>query len=96
MPQNKPEQWPLCPVRTDHQHKDITDRLHHELQMSNDAIQETGNREETAQQTRQVERGERRIQQKPRRSHQNGRHSPRQENKESKQTSNSNNNHTQR
>ena len=34
-----------------------------------DAIQEIGNREETAWWTRQVERGERRIQQKPGRSH---------------------------
>ena len=45
----------LCPVRTDHQHKSITDRLHHQFQMPNYAIQETDNREETARQTRQVE-----------------------------------------
>ena len=62
----------LRPVRTDHQHKSITDRLRHQFQMSNDAIQETDNREETAWRTRQVERGERRIQQKPRRYCRNG------------------------
>ena len=45
----------LCPVQTDHWHKGITDRLRHQFQMSNDAIQETDNREETAWQTRQVE-----------------------------------------
>ena len=56
--------------------------------MSNYTIQETDNREETAQWTRQVERGERRIQQKPGRSHQNGRCYTHQENKETNQISN--------
>ena len=37
----------LHPVRTDHRHKGITDRLHHRFQMSDDTIQETDNREET-------------------------------------------------
>ena len=74
----------------------ITDRLHHRFQMSDDTIQEVGKREETARRTRQVERGERRIWQKPGRSRQNGRRSPCQENKERKQIRSSNNNHTQR
>ena len=39
----------LRPVRTDHQHKSITNRLCHGLQMPNDTIQRTDNREETAQ-----------------------------------------------
>ena len=86
----------LHPVQTDHQHRGITDRLHHQLQMSNNAIQETDNWEETAWQTRQVEQGERRIQQKPGRSRQNGRSYTRQENKKSKQTSNSSKGDTQR
>ena len=55
----------LHPVRTDHRRKSVTDRLCHGLQSPNDAIQETDNREETAQRTRQVKRGKRRIQQKP-------------------------------
>ena len=38
----------LRPVRTDHQHKRITDRLRHRLQSTNDAIQEIDNRKETA------------------------------------------------
>ena len=79
----------LRPVQTDHRHKSITDRLCHGLQMPNDAIQETDNREETARQTRQVERGKRRIQQKPGRCRQNGRCSTGQENKEGNQISNS-------
>ena len=82
----------LRPVRTDHRHKGITNRLHHQFQMSNDAIQETDNREETAQQTRQVERGKRRIQQKPGRYRRNGRCHTHQENKKSNQISNSNSN----
>ena len=86
----------LHPVRTDHQHKGITDRLRHGFQMSDDTIQETDNREETARRTRQVERGERGIQQKPGRSHRNGRPYIRQENKESKQIGSSNNINTQR
>ena len=64
--------------------------------MSDDTIQETDNREETARQTRQVKRGERRIQQKPGRSRQNGRPYTRQENKESKQIGSSDNIDTQR
>ena len=56
--------------------------------MSNYAIQETDNREETAQWTRQVERGERRIQQKPGGSCQNGRPYTHQENEEINQISN--------
>ena len=71
----------LRPVQTDHRHKGITDRLRHWFQMSNDAIQETDNREETAWRTRQVERGERRIQQKPRSRRQTGRSHTRQKNK---------------
>ena len=63
----------LHPVRTDHQHKSVTDRLCHGLQSTNDAIQEIDNREETARQTRQVKQGKRRIQQKPGRGSQNGR-----------------------
>ena len=55
----------LRPVRTDHRCKIITDRLCHGLQSTNDAIQEIDNRKETARRTRQVERGKRRIQQKP-------------------------------
>ena len=35
----------LCPVRTDHRDKGVTDRLCHRFQMSDDAIQETDNRE---------------------------------------------------
>ena len=45
----------LRPVRTDHRHKSVTDRLCHGLQSTNDAIQEIDNRKETPQQTRQVE-----------------------------------------
>ena len=85
----------LRPVRTDHRHKSITDRLHHGLQMPNDVIQKTDNREETARWTRQVERGKRRIQQKPGRSRQNGRCSTGQENKEDNQISNSSESDTQ-
>ena len=86
----------LHPVATDHQHKSITDRLHHGLQMPNDAIQETDNKEETARWTRQVEGGKRRIQQKPGRCRQNGRCSTGQENKEGNQISNSSKSDTQR
>ena len=78
----------LRPVQTDHRHKSITVRLCHRFQMPNYTIQETDNREETARQTRQVERGERRIQQKPGRSHRNGRCYTHQENKESNQINN--------
>ena len=85
----------LRPVQTDHRHKSITDRLRHGLQMPNDAIQETDNREETARRTRQVERGKRRIQQKPGRCRRNGRCSTGQENKEGNQISNSNESDTQ-
>ena len=52
-----------------HRYKSITDRLRHGLQMPNDAIQKTDNREETAWWTRQVERGKSRVQQKPGRCH---------------------------
>ena len=45
----------LRPVRTDHRHKSVTNRLCHGLQSTNDAIQETDNGEETAQQIRQGE-----------------------------------------
>ena len=45
----------LCPARTNHRYKSITDRLCHGLQMPNNAIQKTDNREETARRTRQVE-----------------------------------------
>ena len=86
----------LHPVRTDHRHKGITDRLRHRFQMSNDTIQETDNREETARWTRQVKRGERRIQQKPGRSRRNGRPYTHQENKKSKQINNSSKSDTQR
>ena len=51
-----------------HRYKSITDRLRQGLQMPNDAIQKTDNREETARQTRQVERGKK-VQQKPGRCH---------------------------
>ena len=78
----------LRPVQTDHPHKGITDRLRHWFQMSNNAIQETDNREETAWRTRQVERGERRIQQKPRSRRQTGRSHTRQKNKKNNQISN--------
>ena len=81
----------LYPVRTDHWHKGITDRLRHRFQMSDDTIQETDNREETTWRTRQVKRGERKIQQKPGRSRQNGRPYSHQENKE-REGNNSNNN----
>ena len=82
----------LRPVRTDHRHKGITDRLRHQFQMSDNTIQETDNREERTRQTRQVERGKRRIQQKPGRSRRNGRPHPHQENKEREgNNSNSNN-----
>ena len=86
----------LCPIRTDHWHEGITDRLRHRFEMSDDAIQETGNREETARRTRPIGRGKRRIQQKHGRSRRNGMPYPRQENKKSKQIGNSNNIHTQR
>ena len=86
----------LRSVRTDHRRKSITDRLCHRLQSPNDAIQETDNREETAWQTRQVERGKRRIEQKPGRCCQNGRCYTGQENKEGNQISNSNESDTQR
>ena len=86
----------LHPVQTDHRHKGITDRLCHQFQMSNDAIQETDNREETAWWTRQIKQGERRIQQKPGRSRQNRRTYTCQENKKSKQISNSSKINTQR
>ena len=86
----------LRPVRTDHWHKSITDRLCHGLQSPNDAIQETDNREETARQTRQVERGKRRIKQKPGRCCRNGRCYTGQKNKEGNQISNSNESDTQR
>ena len=86
----------LRPVRTDHRHKSITNRLRHGLQMPNDAIQKTDNRKETARRTRQVKRDKRRIQQKPGRSRQDGRCSTSQENKEGKQISNSNKSDTQR
>ena len=59
------------------------------FQMPNDAIQKTDNREETARQTRQVERGKRMIQQKPGRCSRNGRCPTGQENKEDNQISNS-------
>ena len=85
----------LRPVRTDHRHKGITDRLRHRFQMSDDTIQETDNREETTRWTRQVERGERRIQQKPGRSRRNGRPYSRQENKEREGNNSNNNIHTQ-
>ena len=62
----------------------------------NPDIQETDNREETAWQTRQVEQGKRRIQQKPGRCCQNGRCSTGQENKEGNQISNSSESDTQR
>ena len=55
----------LRPVRTNHWCKSITDRLRHRLQKPNDTIQKTDNRKETARQTRQVEQGKRRVQQKP-------------------------------
>ena len=86
----------LRPVRTDHRRKSVTDRLCHGLQSPNDTIQETDNREETARQTRQVERGKRRIQQKPGRCRRNGRCYTGQENKEGNQISNSNESDTQR
>ena len=86
----------LRPVRADYRRKSITDRLCHRLQSPNNAIQETDNREETAWQTRQVERGKRRIQQKPGRGRRNGRCYTSQENKEGNQISNSNESDTQR
>ena len=86
----------LRPVRTDHWRKSVTDRLCHGLQSTNDAIQEIDNREETAQWTRQVERGKRRIQQKPGRGSQNGRCYTGQENKEGNQISNNSESDTQR
>ena len=85
----------LRPVQTDHRRKSITDRLCHGLQSPNDAIQETDNREETARWTRQVERGKRRIQQKPGRCRRNERCYTGQENKEGNQISNSNESDTQ-
>ena len=86
----------LCPLQTNHRYKSITDRLRHGLQMPNDAIQKTDNREETARWTRQVERGKRRIQQKPGRYNRNGRCPTGQENKEGNQISNSSESDTQR
>ena len=86
----------LHPVRTDHWHKSVTDRLCHGLQSTNDAIQEIDNRKETARWTRQVERGKRRIQQKPGRCHRNGRCYTGQENKEGNQISNNSESDTQR
>ena len=86
----------LRPVRTDHRRKSVTDRLCHGLQSTNDAIQETDNRKETAWQTRQVERGKRRIQQKPGRCSRNGRRSTGQENKDDNQISNNSESNTQR
>ena len=86
----------LRPVQTDHRRKSVTDRLCHRLQSPNDAIQETDHREETARQTRQVERGKRRIQQKPGRCRRNGRCVTGQKNKEGNQISNSNESDTQR
>ena len=86
----------LRPARTNHRYKSITDRLRHGLQMPNDTIQKTDNREETARWTRQVERGKRRVQQKPGRCRQNGRCSTSQENKEGNQISNSSKSDTQR
>ena len=53
----------LCPVRTNHWCKSITDRLCCGLQMPNNTIQKTDNRKETAQRTRQVKRGKRKVQQ---------------------------------
>ena len=85
----------LHPVRTDHWHKSITDRLCHGFQMPNDTIQKTVNREETARRTRHVERGKRRIQQKPGRSCRNGRCSTSQENKEGNQINSSSESNTQ-
>ena len=67
-----------------------------DFRCTNDTIQETDNREETARQTRQVKRGKRRIQQKPGRSRRNGRCSTSQENKEGNQISNSSESDTQR
>ena len=86
----------LCPVRTDHWRKSITDRLCHRLQSTNDAIQEIDNREEAARRTRQVKQGKRRIQQKPGRGSQNGRCYTGQENKEGNQISNNSESDTQR
>ena len=86
----------LHPAQTNHQYKSITDRLRYGLQMPNDAIQKTDNREETARQTRQVEHGKRRLEQKPGRCHRNGRCFTSQENKEGNQISNSNKSDTQR
>ena len=68
----------------------------HRLQMSNDAIQETDNREETGRRTRQVKQDKRRIQQKPGRSRRNGRHHNRQKDKENNQSSNTSKSDTQR
>ena len=76
--------------------KSVTDRLCHGLQSTNDAIQEIDNREQTARQIRQVERGKRRIQQKPGRGSRKGRCYTGQESKESNQISNNNKSDTQR
>ena len=86
----------LCPVRTDHWRKSLTDRLCHGLQSTNDAIQEVDKRKETARQTRQVERGKRRIQQKPGRGSRNGRFYTGKENKDGNQISNNSESETQR
>ena len=86
----------LHPVRTNHWCKSITDRLRRGLQMPNNAIQKTDNRKETARQTRQVEQGKRKVQQKPGRCRWSRRFDTRQENKEGDQISNSNKSKTQR
>ena len=67
-----------------------------DFRCTNDAIQETDNRKETARRTRQVKQGKRRIQQKPGRCHQNGRCYTGQENKEGNQISNSSKSDTER
>ena len=85
----------LRPVRTDHRRKSITDRLCHGLQSTNNAIQETDNRKETARRTRQVERDKRKIRQKPGRCSRDGRSYTSQENKDDNQ-SNSSKSNTQR
>ena len=86
----------LHPVQTDHWHKGITDRLRHQFQMSNDAIQETDNRKRQPSGPGRSSECKRRIQQKPGRSRQNGRTYTCQENKKSKQISNSSKSDTQR
>ena len=86
----------LHPAQTNQRYKSITDRLRRGLQMPNDTIQKTDNREETAQWTRQVEWGKRRVQQKPGRCRRNGRCSTGHENKEGNQISNSSKSNTQR